>query len=380
MPGPKSPIAARVLRRFTAAKALDPERLKAMLMKMRKGVGSFSFPQWQAVLETLGGWRIEPIVGLITLHLEDLGGTNAPISKLEEVKSHEVSTLPTNPVAHMHYTMDISEPWTLAPERGGGSYFKYKHWIGSVGARFISPEGKIFELFPGRYDIARGNDLRPEYRQYKLKDLDPSRGLVKWLTKETSLMDQISNYLGVPTFERERADKKEQSAPRTRNGTGTCPCCFRNIKLKDKSNELPKMVLHGYKRPGWGAVQGRCYGVAWPPYELSSDGTKNLVKVLGGQKKSYQELLHRLQSGAIKSLRVERNVYSEYKPTTKIEEIEPGHPEWDRVLKSRITETERILDAIKRDLVFFKEKVGSWKLAPLPMEGDKIQPVPKFLL
>lgn len=49
---------------------------------------------------------------------------------------------------------------------------------------------------------------------------------------------------------------------------GTCPACFNEQCLKDG-----KMVLHGYRRPGFGWIEGKCFGVEWRPYEVSNEGT-----------------------------------------------------------------------------------------------------------
>jgi hypothetical protein len=61
---------------------------------------------------------------------------------------------------------------------------------------------------------------------------------------------------------------------RTRENTGTCPVCFRNIKLTDDQ----KMVHHGYERPGHGYIVGDCFTVkTYLPYELSAEGTKAFI-------------------------------------------------------------------------------------------------------
>ena len=51
---------------------------------------------------------------------------------------------------------------------------------------------------------------------------------------------------------------------------GHCQICEAEHKLTVE-NERPLLVLHGYKRPGWGHTVGRCFGAGQLPYELSRD-------------------------------------------------------------------------------------------------------------
>lgn len=65
---------------------------------------------------------------------------------------------------------------------------------------------------------------------------------------------------------------------------GTCAVCDRiqklNLKVglghrhRSKQKEHPLMVLHGYKRPGDGWIVGDCFGVGYPPIELSPEGAE----------------------------------------------------------------------------------------------------------
>lgn len=55
--------------------------------------------------------------------------------------------------------------------------------------------------------------------------------------------------------------------------TGTCGWCGKRQKLSGSS----VMVLHGYKRPGDGWIQGECPGVGSLPYELSCDPCERAI-------------------------------------------------------------------------------------------------------
>jgi len=345
-----------VHRYLSAAKVMSPEKLTALLLKIRKGAtASIKLAHWAEVLTQLGGWKVDPTVGLMQLHDEsDSIELAADQDQAERIRSRflqdSVHVLPTHPEEDRIYYMDVGEPssgWGFNKNMWG---FRYKSWRGVKGVKFVSPEGKEFDLLPSRYR----------------KDLDTT-SLEKWFRKDTKLLEQVSNRLGLPTYEAERAEK---SAPRSRNGTGTCGACFRNIKLKMKSDpQLPEIVLHGYERPGWGTIHGRCLGCGYPPFELSCEATKEAVKILGQQLKGNQEYLHKLTSGEIQQL----NLSSDPRRSIWITSDQFG---WEGHLKSKISEVDRIVKGLEKDIQTLHKLIQGWTLQPLPVEGQKAAPIP----
>jgi len=196
-----------------------------------------------------------------------------------------------------------------------------------------------------------------------------------WLRKDTKFLEQISNNLGMPTYEDER---REKTAPRTRDNTGTCPCCFRNIKLKARSgNQHPIIVLHGYQRPGWGTIHGSCIGVDFPPFELSPEGTKHLVKMLTRTAEDEESYLRRLKAGEVTELH-EKDGFGGLK-TKKVTPETEGPVKWQRLIDGRIAQTESLLHAVKSDIRLLSQLIAEWKEQPLPFEGEKAKPPPSFL-
>lgn len=53
---------------------------------------------------------------------------------------------------------------------------------------------------------------------------------------------------------------------RTLRHIGWCPVCQRDIKVRNG-----RLVHHGYERPGIGFIVGDCFGVGYPPYEMSTE-------------------------------------------------------------------------------------------------------------
>jgi hypothetical protein len=158
-------LASRVVSRFAAA--MKPEKLVELMMKLRKGAdASISMKQFIEVLNHLGGWKVEPFVGLVQLHgysgkpdapemqaTEDAGGAQRLWS---EAKKDEVSTLPVNPKPGQRYTMNVTKPTT---EGFGHDLTGFSHlaWLGAKGIRFTSPEGKVLDLLPRKFDLVDHN-------------------------------------------------------------------------------------------------------------------------------------------------------------------------------------------------------------------------------
>ena len=232
-------LASRVVRRFLGADPADA-KMQALLLKLRKGADtSITMKQLFAVLKYLGGWRVEEFNGFVKLHgymgREDKP-SNYDARDYERLKRDEVKALPSSSELHKHYTMDV----TLHPQESGWEHATAREWLGREGVRFTSPEGKVFEYIPR--ESAANLDKTPFYE------------VRKWFREQTDFLKQVSNALGMQTHEVEQTIRKQ---PKTRSGAGTCPCCFRNIKLKDQSGQAPGIVLHGYERPGWGSIQGK---------------------------------------------------------------------------------------------------------------------------
>lgn len=78
------------------------------------------------------------------------------------------------------------------------------------------------------------------------------------------------------------------------NRIGTCPGCWGEFKVQQGEGETWLVVLHGYQRPGHGAIIGRCMGVSLQPVEHSPDG---IVAVLEHLRRRLDEVEKARQEG-----------------------------------------------------------------------------------
>jgi len=120
--------AARVTIRYAAARPMKPEKMQALLLKLRKGAeGSLRMPELVQVLDYLGGYKLEE--ALVLQSQEPYKGAKKAFSgslaqvkaEWEEIKANEVSTLPTHPVLHKVYYQDVDP---IVEKGDGTAYFR----------------------------------------------------------------------------------------------------------------------------------------------------------------------------------------------------------------------------------------------------------------
>jgi hypothetical protein len=179
---------------------------------------------------------------------------------------------------------------------------------------------------------------------------------------------------------------------------GTCQACFRQFVVKRTTgsskytsvpgNEVGKigMVLHGFQRPGYGYLEGMCWGAGRPPYELSCELTKawykNLVEV---KMPSLRDFLERLVTGRHKSFTValrraeaREMGFSEdslVPPTVIAVEGDPlppilqkralsDQPNFDSLRKRKIMDVELEIEGLRKFIKFLLDKINDWRYAP----------------
>ena len=365
-------IAQRVARQFIAGLELD-EKMKALLLKLRKGAdASLSMGQLIKVLALLGGWRVEEIVGLTQIHYEDSKHTLRTDDEVKAraaydiIKRFEVASLPTHPKLGGYYVMDL-EPfkvfetaWAKERKEHGA---EYKLWVGTPGYRFTDPEGKVFELLPDRHDFGSGQSLQE--RQQGLPTVDVKYlkkrlrlyDLLPWMKQHTTYMAQINQTLGM--------EEHVPAAQRTRDNTGTCGVCFRNIKIVRKG-EHTFMALHGYNRPGDGFIIGKCPGGDHAPYELSAEATKMVLKSAESHLAVYEKYLHGLDDPNLQEF--DENYFNMSAPAKMVRR---DYAHWEAALDRHKSSIGYKVSAAKAERDIYKWLVEHWALHDLPKEGDK---------
>jgi len=349
-----------------AAKALPPEKLQELYLKIRKGAtSSITMSQLDAILEALGGGKILPIVGfdfdpdpkrgrtgpaIYPIHSRDDGQTVE--SALERLKPY-IRPIPSKPkVGEVYITSAKAEVSNGMPA------VAYEAALAVAGIRVTAPDGQVKEFLSrspiGRLpipEIVRGYPLPPATKA------PPTYDPLGWLVKDTDFIKRVNAALGT--------EEHKPAEARSRDGTGTCPVCFANVKIKPQGSTFA-IVLHGYKRPGHGRTEGKCFGVKYPPFELSPEGTKvYLAHFVAPKRKQAEEYLTKLQSGQVTEI-------SQQGTWGKPVVIKPDSPSWERTLKSEIGYAQKEIEWFKREEDDLGRLVARWKEIPLPKEGDSL--------
>lgn len=238
------------------------DKVKAILLKVRKkAVAPFNTVKKIASILTPLGWTFVVVKGLTkTSYTSEHNGLEffySPTLEGAQQKHAEhandlVARLPTNPVVGQRYVVDLTPVEYL--DRNHLYGYEAAVYEGVAGIRVTSPKGETEDFFPNRFDLMRNNKTLSIYPIWA------------WLWN-TSLLSQVAQVLDTP----EHVPAEE----RTRENTGTCPICFGNYKLANG-----RLVLHGFRRPGWGSTEGRCWAVGAQPLEVSIDAIQRYLDML----------------------------------------------------------------------------------------------------
>jgi hypothetical protein len=147
----------------------------------------------------------------------------------------------------------------------------------------------------------------------------------------------------------------DKSATTATRHIGFCAFCEGDWKL-DADNRL---VHHGYKRPGDGAIAGDCLGVSQAPYEVSAEPLKAYATALQNQ-------LRELIAARERHLCVSYfEVFGTDRRTKKMtvdsysKLVTPAYV-WDRAHYMKLGNMNRHIDGVKREIARIEKHIAAW--------------------
>ncbi len=158
---------------------------------------------------------------------------------------------------------------------------------------------------------------------------------------------------------RKPSDDPTKTPARTIDHTGTCPACGRNIKL-----ESGAMVAHGYEISG-GWRNGSCFGVGYPPIEVSDEGVKALLAFCEKRVASLTKSIDNLPN--INTFMIE---VREKSGNIKSVSVGPDDPRFHAALHREDQALKGNRAMVMFEIKACERKLSGWKMMPLP-DGNR---------
>lgn len=128
-------------------------------------------------------------------------------------------------------------------------------------------------------------------------------------------------------------------------GLGTCSCCFGEFHVRKD-----KMVRHGQRKVQDYMWSATCYGVAFPPLEISTQG---LEEFIGRYERGREQLLAELSDPDLIQA-----VYVKTKEGAR--KLNRGEPDFDRALDVHIVKLKRDVQDMTADLEILRDRLEHW--------------------
>jgi hypothetical protein len=382
----------------------DPQTL-AFLTKATKGVKGFFAPEVLAQVAPLFGWSLRSHIVAAPLDGEQFTGVLRRLypsamqspsgllhehfwgsprerkqmrvtaaegpARLDSIRARVVEVRDKNGPSHPEEGRLYVSGLTAGPELIYGQLTYVLGldgaWYGMPGWTITTPKGSVTFTNKISYSgkVIPFTESAPEKvwsLLYKSGLKDAAKGVLDSFGHET-----VERALRPSTF-------------RKLDGTGTCPCCFGNVKLREGG----RIMRHGWsvasahgrrrQRGAYGLTwhTGPCMGFGFPPFEVSPEGTKEFLRTqvlpaIAQLKKDLVLLRERPDRITIGfSSSGEKETVS--RDTTEKVWVSPGGyiSKYENVLRTAIRETEREIEHVQQNKEILEEKIKTWKPQPLP--------------
>ena len=273
------------------------------------------------------------------LHIESFDAEEAKALHAK-VAAYVVPALPDPKKAKpdQYFVMNLTDPQPVEGKDGETWVWSFDLFRKCKGYRITAPDGQHFDICGPTQVLGYGGT----------KDF---AAFFKWALTNTDLEAAVNAKLGLSKH------LKASERPRIPVGgqtIGTCAICSNQQVVRHGV-----MVLHGYQRPGHGYVIGNCFGVDYQPYEVSADACVAYVPVLEHHKGTYQQRLADLNAGKVTQFVDTKRNYR----TGRDEQVvtKKGDKQFDSMLKYQISDTERQITYIDRDIAEMNRRITDWK-------------------
>ncbi len=357
---------------------IKPEKARDLLLKIRKNAtASVSWSQLMDILEIFG-WEISIYPTFVKMYgskdepertnYESSGYGEASTlewrlgnlkAKREKLLKGLVARLPKTATPGEHYILEIGE---ISALKDGFFAFEFRDWAGAWGIKFTSPGGASIGYDPEDSDILHNNKgsfltgkNEPLPADFAPLDFKISRAIYK------------NDEFRAAVIEALEMEEHEPSAPRTVENSGTCGYCFRNIKLSRDGGT--HMVLHGYKRPGWGHTVGNCKGIHHGPFELTSSGTEARLVDETNALNYYLKQVNIIEGRGDKVVFMSTYGLPYSREKQEPRAVDSSMADWKHIRSNALSKLKAQVSLAQDSVNLFEALISSWKRAPLPQVG-----------
>jgi hypothetical protein len=130
-------------------------------------------------------------------------------------------------------------------------------------------------------------------------------------------------------------------------GLGTCSCCFGEFHVRNE-----KMVRHGQRKVQDYMWSATCYGVAYPPLEISTLGLEDFI---GRYERGREQLTAEIgDPDAIQSVSI--------KTKDGARKLNRGEPGFDKALDAYLVKLQRDVKDMTADLEILRDRLEHWSM------------------
>ncbi len=219
-------------------------------------------------------------------------------------------------------------------------YLALEHEAGDRGV----PRAIVLDLY---YSGEPQIHVTKEKKIAKLETTFGNHWMVKaardYLESVRPLIELANEVKATLTKARKPRTTERETPERTIENTGTCAVCGMNVKRDKRGN----IVDHGY-RVSWHERQGGCYGVGYPPIELSPKGAENYLAMI-------RPMLERAEK-----------VVAEFAAKYDEDTLSYGIFRLPEDERKRYTNADSTVRHAGRDVKRFEKIIAEWKATDLP--------------
>lgn len=336
----------------------DLNPVQTLMVKLLKGTsGIVNAKNIESIFNELDGWKIEPAIltnntGRISNdeakrfnvgHPHDVYQSGTSTDTTAEIYSSDKEAL-----AKVHALFKKEELKTL-PAKMKHKAFYYMNVTPIKKTKGYGKDIYAFNVEPhyaGKGYVITG----PGKLRYEEKLEAGYKGLtwwdfMKWIKDEGKrLTTDMQAVVGDPTAKKKR--------PTVEGVTDECQIC-EGIQKLNKG----KLVLHGYKRPGYGYTVGNCFGYNALPYSKSSDRCEEYKGMMRVLKRDRKKEISNLKTGKVKEITIPKYVGAK----RETEVIGPTHPKWKESVEHIVRNLENDIKAIDREIERMDKRIKNWE-------------------